>query len=42
MTKLLDLAITKVRSLPDADQDEAAQMLLWAVETRETSLPLDD
>lgn len=30
MTKLLDKAIAKVRELPEADQDEAAEMLLSA------------
>ncbi len=42
MTKLLDLAIEKVRKLPDADQDDAAEMLLWAIETRASPVPLDD
>ena len=28
MTKLFDKAIAKVRRLPDADQDEAAEILL--------------
>ncbi len=42
MTKLLDLAIAEVRKLPRADQDEAAEMLLWAIETRAGSIPLDD
>jgi hypothetical protein len=28
MTKLLDEAIAKIRHLPDADQDEAAEILL--------------
>ena len=42
MTKLLDLAITEVRKLPAADQDEAAEMLLWAIETRAGAVPLDD
>ena len=28
MTKLLDQAIPKIRRLPDADQDEAAEILL--------------
>jgi hypothetical protein len=27
MTKLLDEAVAKVRALPDADQDEAAELL---------------
>ena len=42
MTKLLDEAIAKVRSLPEADQDEAAEVLLWSVETRNAPAPLDD
>ncbi|MGA2792525.1 MAG: hypothetical protein ABSE69_03175 [Roseiarcus sp.] len=42
MTKLLDQAIAKVRSLPEADQDEAAEVLLWAIETRNAPIPLDD
>jgi hypothetical protein len=42
MTKLLDQAIAKVRSLPEADQDEAAEVLLWTLETRHTPVPLDD
>ncbi len=42
MTKLLELAIAEVRKLPPADQDEAAEMLLWAIETRTGSTPLDD
>lgn len=42
MTKLLDRAIEKIRLLPEADQDEAAEMLLWAFETRNSPVPLDD
>jgi hypothetical protein len=42
MTKLLDQAIARVRGLPDADQDEAAEVLLWTLETRNAPLPLDD
>ncbi|MFZ1962570.1 MAG: hypothetical protein WAU78_03735 [Roseiarcus sp.] len=42
MTKLLDQAIEKVRKLPEADQDETAEMLLWAVETRGAPTPLDE
>jgi predicted transcriptional regulator len=41
MTKLLDLAIAELRKLPPADQDETAEMLLWAIETRAGSLSLD-
>ena len=42
MTKLLDQAIEKVRKLPEADQDDTAEMLLWAIEARGASMPLDD
>jgi predicted transcriptional regulator len=42
MTKLLDLSIAEVRKLPPEDQDEAAEMLLRAIETRAGSIPLDD
>jgi predicted transcriptional regulator len=42
MTKLLDQAIAKVRSLPEADQDEAAEALHWTLETRSGRLPLDE
>ena len=42
MTKLLDQAIEKVRKLPEADQNETAEMLLWTFETRGGALPLDD
>lgn len=41
MTKLLELAIAQVRKLPPQDQDEAAEMLLWTIETRTGSHPLD-
>lgn len=42
VTKLLDQAIEKVRELPESDQDDAAEMLLWAIETRNAPIPLDD
>ncbi len=42
MTKLLDQAIEKVRKLSEADQDDTAEMLLWAIETQRGSMPLDD
>ena len=42
MTKLLELAIAELRKLPPEEQDEAAEMLLWAIETRSGSIPLDD
>ncbi|HTQ34479.1 MAG TPA: hypothetical protein VMI30_09930 [Stellaceae bacterium] len=38
MTKLFDEAIAKVRRLPDADQDEAAEILLTLASR---SKPLD-
>ena len=42
MTKLLDQAIAKVRGLPDEDQDEAAEVLLWTLEARNAPILLDD
>jgi predicted transcriptional regulator len=42
MKKLLDQAIEKVRTLSDADQDDAAETLLWAIETRNAPIALDD
>jgi predicted transcriptional regulator len=42
MTKLLEQAIEKVRKLPEADQDGAAKMLLWAIEAAEGAIRLDD
>jgi len=42
MTKLLDQTIEKVRKLPEADQNDAAKMLLWAIEAVERAIPLDD
>ncbi len=42
MTKLLELAIAEARKLPPQDQDEAAEVLLWAIETRSGPLPLDE
>jgi predicted transcriptional regulator len=36
MTKLLDLAIEKVR------KDDLAEMLLWTIETRGGLIPLDE
>jgi hypothetical protein len=41
MSKLLDLAIAELRKLPPEDQDETAEMLLWAIETRAGPLSLD-
>ena len=42
MTKLLELAIAEVRKLPPEAQDETAEMLLWSIEARSGSIPLDD
>ena len=42
MTKLLDQAIEKVRELPEADQDDTAEMLLWVIEARSGAMPLDE
>jgi hypothetical protein len=41
MTKLLDQAIEQFRKLPDADQNDAAEMILWAVEIHGGDMPLD-
>jgi predicted transcriptional regulator len=42
MTKLLEDAIAKVRELPDAEQDEAAEMLLSVISKREGPVELDE
>ena len=42
MTKLLEEAIKKVRELPEADQDEAAEMLLSVASKRTEPVRLDD
>lgn len=42
MTKLLDQAIRKVRELPEAEQDEAAEMLLVLVSKKAEPVRLDD
>jgi predicted transcriptional regulator len=42
MTKLLDHAIERVRELPESDQNETAEMLLWAIEAQRASMPLDE
>jgi hypothetical protein len=42
MTKLLDQAIAQVRTLPETDQNETAEMLLWSIEARLAPMPLDD
>jgi hypothetical protein len=41
MTKLLEQAIEKVRQLPDAEQDEAAEMLLSVLSKRHAPVLLD-
>jgi recombinational DNA repair protein RecR len=41
MTKLLEQAIEKIRQLPDAEQDEAAEMLLSVLSKRNESVQLD-
>jgi predicted transcriptional regulator len=42
MTKLLDEAIKKVRELPEADQDEAAEILLSVALSKGEPVRLDD
>jgi len=42
MTKLLEEAIKKVRELPEADQDEAAEILLSVASKRGEPVHLDD
>jgi predicted transcriptional regulator len=42
MTKMLDQAIEKVRQLSDAEQDEAAEMLLSVAARRGPTVKLDD
>jgi hypothetical protein len=42
MTKLLEQAIEKIRALPDAEQDEAAEMLLSIIAKRGEPTELDD
>jgi hypothetical protein len=42
MSKLLDEAIKKVRQLPEADQDEAAELLLSVAARRDEPAPLDE
>ena len=41
MTKLLDEAISKVRALPEADQDDAAEILFSLIASRTTPVALD-
>ncbi|MEA2988110.1 MAG: hypothetical protein QOG83_821 [Alphaproteobacteria bacterium] len=42
MTKLLEHAIAKARELPEADQDEAAEVLLSMVSKSREPVRLDD
>jgi hypothetical protein len=42
MTKLLEDAIKKVRALPEADQDEAAEILLAVASRHGERIRLDD
>jgi hypothetical protein len=42
MTKLLEEAISKVRALPEADQDEAAAFLLMLAAKRAAPVELDE
>lgn len=41
MIKVLEEAIAKVLRLPETDQEEAAQILLWALEKHDPPAPLD-
>jgi predicted transcriptional regulator len=42
MTKMLEEAIKKVRELPEADQDEAAEILLSVASKKGEPIRLDD
>jgi predicted transcriptional regulator len=42
MTKLLEEAIKRIRELPEADQDEAAEILLSVALSRGDPVRLDD
>jgi predicted transcriptional regulator len=42
MTKLLETAIAKLRELPEADQDEAAELLLSLAAKSSEPVRLDD
>jgi predicted transcriptional regulator len=42
MTKLLEEAIRRVRALPEADQDEAAELLLSVASKKGEPVELDD
>jgi predicted transcriptional regulator len=41
MTKLLEQAIEKIREMPEAEQDLAAEVLLSIVAKKEEPVPLD-
>jgi predicted transcriptional regulator len=42
MTKMLEEAVAKVRELPEADQDEAAEMLLSVAAQKAEPVALDE
>jgi predicted transcriptional regulator len=42
MTKLLEQAIAKIREMPEADQDLAAEVLFSIVSKRDEPVRLDD
>ena len=42
MTKLLDQAVAKIRELPEADQDMAAEILFALAAKRDEPIELDD
>jgi len=42
MIRVLEEAIAKVLALPEAAQEEAAQILLWTLEKHAAPAPLDD
>ena len=42
MTKLLEQAIEKIREMPEADQDLAAEMLLSIAAKKDEPVPLDE
>jgi hypothetical protein len=42
MTKLLEQAIEKIRGMPEADQDLAAEVLLNIAAKKDEPIPLDE
>jgi hypothetical protein len=42
MTRLLDEAISRIREMPDSDQDEAARTLLRIISRKTEPVPLDE